>query len=132
VNGATVVRLVATYRGTPYLPVTQGTSVVGTLQWHLEGASDYWVFIQNFQGTIYTDVRTENGETVTCWSGDHPGMTPVVSGTKVTVTIPRSCVAGLTTLRAYALMEKVRSGSAAVYTDRAPNVGDTPRIAKAT
>lgn len=131
VNGATTVRLVATYAGTPYLPVTQGTSVVGTLWWHLEGAADFRIRIQNIEGTLDTDVVNEAGDQAFCWSGELASLAPVVNANTVTVKVPRSCLPGLGALRAYAQHERVTAASAAVAVDRAPNTGFTPRITQA-
>lgn len=131
VNGATTVRLVATYAGTPYLPVTVGTSVVGLLTWHLEGAADFRINIQNFDGTLYTDVLNEAGDQAFCWSGETASLTAVVNANTVTVKVPRSCLPGLGDVRVYAQHEKVTASSAAVAVDRAPNTGFTPRITQA-
>lgn len=130
VNGATTVRLVATYAGTPYLPVTLGTSRVGTLTWHLEGTADFRINIQNIEGTLYTDVLNEAGDQAFCWSGTTPSAAPVVNGNAVTVTVPRSCLPELGDVRVYAQAEKVKPPSAAVAVDRAPNTGFTPRVAQ--
>ncbi len=133
VNKPASVKLIATYAGTPYLPLNGGGNV-GLLVWNLEGATDRTVWIANNGGGLDVEVRAEpdpGGDSV-CWSGDGDLAAPVVDGQRVIVVVPRSCLGTLQDVRVFAHTERVKSPSAAVAQDRAPNTGFTARVAVAS
>ncbi len=135
VNGVDDVTLVAVYRGAPYmrdrLPAAGTCSGPNQLSFHLEGDTDFVVTVDNckVRATAVQYEEPDNG-TFPCISFTIPSMNAVVTADRVKVTVPRSCLPGLTTLRAYATTEKERAADDAYVSDRLPNAGYTARIAQ--